>query len=107
LVIVVSTRIKAPAALQWYRNSAPAHCVPISPEGVFAGLWEMLRVDLFHREPQREFVGTQYSESLSESDDDLWEIRLKAYPKTVGDWLILRSLRSKMCLSPSPQTVFG
>ena len=33
--------------------------------------------------------------------------RLRAYPKTVGDWLILRSLRSKMCLSPSPQTVFG
>ena len=27
---------------------------------------------------------------------------LRAYPKTAGDWLILRSLRSKMCLSPSP-----
>ena len=26
---------------------------------------------------------------------------LRAYPKTIGDWLILRSLRSKMCLSPS------
>ena len=32
---------------------------------------------------------------------------LRSYPKTVGDWLILRSLRSKMCLSPSLQTVFG
>ncbi len=28
--------------------------------------------------------------------------QLRAYPKTAGDWLILRSLRSKMCLSPSP-----
>ncbi len=27
--------------------------------------------------------------------------------KTVGDWLILRSLRSKMCLSPSSRTVLG
>jgi hypothetical protein len=27
-------------------------------------------------------------------------ILLRAYPRTAGDWLILRSLRSKMCLSP-------
>ena len=27
---------------------------------------------------------------------------LSASNKTAGDWLILRSLRSKMCLSPSP-----
>ncbi len=30
-------------------------------------------------------------------------VLLRAYPKTAGDWLILRSLRSKMCLSPSPR----
>ena len=35
------------------------------------------------------------------------DAKLNAYPKTVGDWLILWSLRSKMCLSPSLQTVFG
>jgi len=29
-----------------------------------------------------------------------------AHPKAVGDWLVLRSLRSKMCLSPSPNA-FG
>jgi hypothetical protein len=28
-------------------------------------------------------------------------VALAAYPRTVGDWLILRSLRSKMCLFPS------
>jgi len=27
---------------------------------------------------------------------------LRAYPQTIGDWLILRSPRSKMCLSNSP-----
>jgi hypothetical protein len=32
---------------------------------------------------------------------------LRTYPRIVGDWLILRSLRSKMCLSPSRQTVLG
>ena len=32
---------------------------------------------------------------------------ITAYPKTVGDWLILRRLRSKMCLSPSPREVLG
>jgi hypothetical protein len=31
----------------------------------------------------------------------------RAYPKTVGDWLILRCPGSKMCLSPSLRTVFG
>jgi hypothetical protein len=40
-------------------------------------------------------------------DDDRTVPILRGYPKTVGDWLILRSLRSKMCLSPSRQTVFG
>mgnify|MGYP001020102506 CR=1 FL=1 len=30
------------------------------------------------------------------------EFAVRAYPETAGDWLILRSLRSKMCLSPSP-----
>ncbi|NLX99275.1 MAG: hypothetical protein GXY83_24320 [Rhodopirellula sp.] len=38
---------------------------------------------------------------------DFWIIVVRAYPKTVGDWLILRSLRSKMCLSPSLREVLG
>ena len=33
--------------------------------------------------------------------------RLRAYPKTGGDWLILRCPGSKMCLSPSPRPVLG
>ena len=32
---------------------------------------------------------------------------VRAYPKPAGDWLILRSLRSKMCLSPFSSEVLG
>jgi hypothetical protein len=31
---------------------------------------------------------------------------LKSFRKTIGDWLIVRSLRSKLCLPPSSETVF-
>ena len=37
----------------------------------------------------------------------LFGVSVRAYPKTVGDWLILRSPRSKMCLSPSLSEVLG
>ena len=33
--------------------------------------------------------------------------RFSAYPRTGGDWLILRCPGSKMCLSPSPRPVLG
>ena len=33
--------------------------------------------------------------------------RLEAYPRTSGNWLILRCPVSKMCLSPSPRPVLG
>ena len=66
----------------------------------FGGTHAATRKHRLHADPTRLKIESE-NEKIGQRTADY------GLPRTVGDWLILRSLRSKMCLSPSRQTVLG
>ncbi len=77
------------------RSAAPNEACNDTPRPVFRGC--AVHARLRDRTPIQ----------ISQCRTAAYDTTLRACPKTVGDWLILPSLRSKMCLSPSPREVLG